>query len=86
MLPIQEAQSTEEARNSSSQVSMNDVTGTEEGSLPSLVVYDTDSGSHCLWMNSCPGLNDTCTDSEQGPAVGGLAAGWGGVASIMGPA
>lgn len=56
LLPI-EAQSTE-ARNSSSQVSMNDVTGTGRGSVPSLVVYDTNCCSQCLWMSQGQGLSD----------------------------
>lgn len=48
-----EAQSAAEARNSSSQVSVNDVSRTERGSLPSLVVCS----SQCLWMNDSLGLN-----------------------------
>ncbi|TNN78115.1 hypothetical protein EYF80_011620 [Liparis tanakae] len=48
MLPVQEGQSTAEARNSSSQVSVNDVTEQEEGSLPRSVVYHTDRRSRGL--------------------------------------
>lgn len=52
------SRSTVEARNSSSQVRMNDVTEQKEGALPSLVVYSTSSHSQCLWMNDSQGLND----------------------------